>query len=155
MKKSSHLIKTIGDKFRDDRYKNELSLAQMGALLGVSGTQVSYYELKNVLIKYKTIEKYAKALGRKPQEYIKYAKIIQYPNSRRIGDILKKERIEKNKTMEQVCKEMNISFMSLYRYENALNKYIRSDTVEKFEKYYKMKKGELLNGITVQDKNIC
>ena len=47
--------------------------------------------------------------------------------------------------MQSVCLDLGISFMSLYRYENSENRYIRSDIIEMFEKYYSLEKGVLLN----------
>lgn len=145
IEKKETFLKPIGEKLKDERFARQMSLSDMGELLGVSGIQIMYYEEKNTHIRYNILEKYAEKLDIDIETLIPYCKTIEYKNNKKTGEILKKAREKSKKTMNTVCNELKISFMSLYRYENSENKYIRSDIIEMFERYYSLKKGELLN----------
>lgn len=145
IEKKQTFLKPIGEKLKDERFLRQMSLADMGKLLGVSGIQVMYYEEKNNHIRYNILEKYADKLEIDINTLIPYCKTVEYENNEKTGKILKKARENSGKTMNTVCNELGISFMSLYRYENSENRYIRSDIIQMFEKYYSLKEGELLN----------
>ena len=145
IEKKQTFLKPIGEKLKDERFLRQMSLADMGKLLGVSGIQVMYYEEKNNHIRYNILEKYADKLEIDINTLIPYCKTVAYENNEKTGQILKKAREKSNKTMNTVCNELGISFMSLYRYENSENRYIRSDIIQMFEKYYSLEEGELLN----------
>ena len=145
MKEHITNLKPIGEKLKDERFLRRMSLAQMGQLMGVSGIQIMYYEEKDRHIRYDILKKYAEKLEKSIDEFLPYCKIVEYPNNEKTGQILKSAREKSGKTMQRVCLDLGISFMSLYRYENSENRYIRSDIIEMFEKYYSLEKGVLLN----------
>lgn len=131
---------------KEERLKKRLSLEEVARKIGTSAMLANYYENKDDSIHINVLEKYAEALTVDLKTLSDTFDNIIYDNTEEFGQYLYNLRVKNGKTKSEIAKDIDISPITLYRYEKNITHTIDTNLIKKLINYWKDSRiGELIN----------